>query len=68
MRYKRLQHLLEKSNIYSKFLLTKMEQQQLEVSVFLSAVEILKMCCHLVVFWWFVVLVLEFFLSSNCLK
>uniref|UniRef100_A0A8C6YNZ3 Proliferation-associated SNF2-like protein n=1 Tax=Nothoprocta perdicaria TaxID=30464 RepID=A0A8C6YNZ3_NOTPE len=32
MRYKRLQHLLEKSNIYSKFLLTKMEQQQLEVS------------------------------------
>uniref|UniRef100_A0A803TQ37 Proliferation-associated SNF2-like protein n=1 Tax=Anolis carolinensis TaxID=28377 RepID=A0A803TQ37_ANOCA len=31
-RYKRLQHLLEKSNIYSKFLLTKMEQQQLEVS------------------------------------
>uniref|UniRef100_A0A670I5E4 Helicase, lymphoid specific n=1 Tax=Podarcis muralis TaxID=64176 RepID=A0A670I5E4_PODMU len=33
MRYKRLQHLLEKSNIYSKFLLTKMEQQQLEVSV-----------------------------------
>uniref|UniRef100_A0A8C4Y127 Helicase, lymphoid specific n=2 Tax=Gopherus TaxID=38771 RepID=A0A8C4Y127_9SAUR len=34
MRYKRLQHLLEKSNIYSKFLLTKMEQQQLEVDVF----------------------------------
>uniref|UniRef100_A0A8D0FN52 Helicase, lymphoid-specific n=1 Tax=Strix occidentalis caurina TaxID=311401 RepID=A0A8D0FN52_STROC len=33
MRYKRLQHLLEKSNIYSKFLLTKMEQQQLEVDV-----------------------------------
>ncbi|XP_069045174.1 lymphoid-specific helicase isoform X2 [Lepisosteus oculatus] len=30
MRYKRLQHLLEKSNIYSKFLLTKMEQQQQE--------------------------------------
>ncbi|XP_053547838.1 lymphoid-specific helicase isoform X2 [Bombina bombina] len=30
MRIKRLQHLLEKSNIYSKFLLTKMEQQQLE--------------------------------------
>ncbi|NWH73795.1 HELLS helicase, partial [Piaya cayana] len=30
VRYKRLQHLLEKSNIYSKFLLTKMEQQQLE--------------------------------------
>ncbi|XP_043111568.1 lymphoid-specific helicase isoform X2 [Puntigrus tetrazona] len=28
MRFKRLQHLLEKSNIYSKFLLTKMEQQQ----------------------------------------
>uniref|UniRef100_A0A4W3K1U7 Proliferation-associated SNF2-like protein n=1 Tax=Callorhinchus milii TaxID=7868 RepID=A0A4W3K1U7_CALMI len=32
MRFKRLQHLLEKSNIYSKFLLTKMEQQQVEVS------------------------------------
>lgn len=46
MRYKRLQHLLEKSNIYSKFLLTKMEQQQLEVSVF-SVVGILKMNCHL---------------------
>ncbi|XP_063817630.1 lymphoid-specific helicase [Pseudophryne corroboree] len=30
MRFKRLQHLLEKSNIYSKFLLTKMEQQRLE--------------------------------------
>lgn len=30
VRYRRLQHLLEKSNIYSKFLLTKMEQQQLE--------------------------------------
>ncbi|XP_053306255.1 lymphoid-specific helicase [Spea bombifrons] len=30
LRYRRLQHLLEKSNIYSKFLLTKMEQQQLE--------------------------------------
>ncbi|XP_014342102.1 lymphoid-specific helicase isoform X1 [Latimeria chalumnae] len=30
MRFRRLQHLLEKSNIYSKFLLTKMEQQQLE--------------------------------------
>ncbi|MEE6488121.1 hypothetical protein FKM82_015135 [Ascaphus truei] len=30
MRYKRLQHLLEKSNIYSKFLLTKMEQQHHE--------------------------------------
>uniref|UniRef100_A0A5F8GL85 TBC1 domain family member 12 n=1 Tax=Monodelphis domestica TaxID=13616 RepID=A0A5F8GL85_MONDO len=30
IRYKRLQHLLEKSNIYSKFLLTKMEQQQIE--------------------------------------
>ncbi|KAG7263437.1 hypothetical protein CRUP_015537 [Coryphaenoides rupestris] len=28
VRFKRLQHLLEKSNIYSKFLLTKMEQQQ----------------------------------------
>ncbi|XP_033095411.1 lymphoid-specific helicase-like [Anneissia japonica] len=27
-RYKRLQHLLQKSNIYSKFLLAKMEQQQ----------------------------------------
>uniref|UniRef100_A0A8C2YF11 Proliferation-associated SNF2-like protein n=1 Tax=Coturnix japonica TaxID=93934 RepID=A0A8C2YF11_COTJA len=35
MRYKRLQHLLEKSNIYSKFLLTKMEQQQLEYQCFL---------------------------------
>uniref|UniRef100_A0A8D2QHC1 Proliferation-associated SNF2-like protein n=1 Tax=Zonotrichia albicollis TaxID=44394 RepID=A0A8D2QHC1_ZONAL len=42
MRYKRLQHLLEKSNIYSKFLLTKMEQQQLEVGVFLFAVGILE--------------------------
>uniref|UniRef100_H2L5X0 Proliferation-associated SNF2-like protein n=1 Tax=Oryzias latipes TaxID=8090 RepID=H2L5X0_ORYLA len=31
IRYKRLQHLLQKSNIYSKFLLTKMEQQQNEV-------------------------------------
>uniref|UniRef100_A0A2K5JIQ2 Helicase, lymphoid specific n=1 Tax=Colobus angolensis palliatus TaxID=336983 RepID=A0A2K5JIQ2_COLAP len=31
IRYRRLQHLLEKSNIYSKFLLTKMEQQQLEL-------------------------------------
>ncbi|XP_061546171.1 lymphoid-specific helicase [Phycodurus eques] len=30
MRFKRLQHLLKKSNIYSKFLLTKMEQQQNE--------------------------------------
>ncbi|XP_072883284.1 lymphoid-specific helicase isoform X1 [Hemitrygon akajei] len=30
MRFKRLQHLLEKSNIYSKFLLMKMEQQQQE--------------------------------------
>ncbi|XP_008320737.2 lymphoid-specific helicase [Cynoglossus semilaevis] len=30
MRFKRLQHLLQKSNIYSKFLLTKMEQQQAE--------------------------------------
>uniref|UniRef100_A0AAY4EH94 Lymphoid-specific helicase n=1 Tax=Denticeps clupeoides TaxID=299321 RepID=A0AAY4EH94_9TELE len=30
MRFKRLQHLLKKSNIYSKFLLTKMEQQQKE--------------------------------------
>ncbi|XP_030298197.1 lymphoid-specific helicase isoform X1 [Sparus aurata] len=30
MRFKRLQHLLQKSNIYSKFLLTKMEQQQKE--------------------------------------
>ncbi|XP_061600551.1 lymphoid-specific helicase [Cololabis saira] len=30
LRYKRLQHLLQKSNIYSKFLLTKMEQQQNE--------------------------------------
>jgi len=33
MRFKRLQHLLEKSNIYSKFLLTKMEQQQQEVRI-----------------------------------
>uniref|UniRef100_A0A8C8D3T4 Proliferation-associated SNF2-like protein n=1 Tax=Oncorhynchus tshawytscha TaxID=74940 RepID=A0A8C8D3T4_ONCTS len=31
IRFKRLQHLLDKSNIYSKFLLTKMEQQQQEV-------------------------------------
>uniref|UniRef100_A0A4W4EA83 Proliferation-associated SNF2-like protein n=1 Tax=Electrophorus electricus TaxID=8005 RepID=A0A4W4EA83_ELEEL len=39
MRFKRLQHLLEKSNIYSKFLLTKMEQhQQLENWVFCSLV------------------------------
>ncbi|KAG5266289.1 hypothetical protein AALO_G00229330 [Alosa alosa] len=30
MRFKRLQHLLDKSNIYAKFLLTKMEQQQQE--------------------------------------
>ncbi|XP_063048212.1 lymphoid-specific helicase [Engraulis encrasicolus] len=30
MRLKRLQHLLEKSNIYAKFLLTKMEMQQQE--------------------------------------
>lgn len=30
MHFKRLQHLLQKSNIYSKFLLTKMEQQQNE--------------------------------------
>ncbi|XP_075697579.1 lymphoid-specific helicase isoform X2 [Rhinoderma darwinii] len=30
MRFKRLQHLLEKSNVYSKFLLTKMELQQQE--------------------------------------
>uniref|UniRef100_H3CDL5 Proliferation-associated SNF2-like protein n=1 Tax=Tetraodon nigroviridis TaxID=99883 RepID=H3CDL5_TETNG len=33
MRYKRLQHLLQKSNIYSKFLLTKMEQQQNEEKI-----------------------------------
>ncbi|XP_061692454.1 lymphoid-specific helicase isoform X2 [Syngnathoides biaculeatus] len=33
MRFKRLQHLLKKSNIYSKFLLTKMEQQQNEEKV-----------------------------------
>uniref|UniRef100_A0A9J8C3J8 Proliferation-associated SNF2-like protein n=1 Tax=Cyprinus carpio carpio TaxID=630221 RepID=A0A9J8C3J8_CYPCA len=33
MRFRRLQHLLEKSNIYSKFLLTKMEQQQQDVSI-----------------------------------
>uniref|UniRef100_A0A8C5ATG7 Helicase, lymphoid specific n=1 Tax=Gadus morhua TaxID=8049 RepID=A0A8C5ATG7_GADMO len=38
MRFRRLQHLLEKSNIYSKFLLTKMEQQQQEVSVLLVRV------------------------------
>ncbi|XP_053291808.1 lymphoid-specific helicase isoform X2 [Pleuronectes platessa] len=30
IRFKRLQHLLQKSNIYSKFLLTKMEQQHNE--------------------------------------
>uniref|UniRef100_A0A673X1P3 Proliferation-associated SNF2-like protein n=1 Tax=Salmo trutta TaxID=8032 RepID=A0A673X1P3_SALTR len=34
IRFKRLQHLLEKSNIYSKFLLTKMEQQQQEKAQF----------------------------------
>uniref|UniRef100_A0A8U8AUK7 Proliferation-associated SNF2-like protein n=1 Tax=Geospiza parvula TaxID=87175 RepID=A0A8U8AUK7_GEOPR len=56
MRYKRLQHLLEKSNIYSKFLLTKMEQQQLEVGVFFFAVGILK------------VLSLWGFFPSNCAK
>uniref|UniRef100_A0AAY4EHQ3 Proliferation-associated SNF2-like protein n=1 Tax=Denticeps clupeoides TaxID=299321 RepID=A0AAY4EHQ3_9TELE len=40
MRFKRLQHLLKKSNIYSKFLLTKMEQQQKEIYVlFLSEQE-----------------------------
>ncbi|XP_028279978.1 lymphoid-specific helicase [Parambassis ranga] len=33
VRLKRLQHLLQKSNIYSKFLLTKMEQQQNEEKV-----------------------------------
>ncbi|XP_076025346.1 lymphoid-specific helicase [Genypterus blacodes] len=33
LRFKRLQHLLQKSNIYSKFLLTKMEQQQNEEKV-----------------------------------
>ncbi|XP_064173864.1 lymphoid-specific helicase isoform X1 [Anguilla rostrata] len=33
MRFRRLQHLLEKSNIYSKFLLTKMEQQQQEEKI-----------------------------------
>nr|XP_055026877.1 lymphoid-specific helicase [Misgurnus anguillicaudatus] len=33
MRFKRLQHLLQKSNIYSKFLLTKMEQQQQEEKI-----------------------------------
>ncbi|KAM9804089.1 lymphoid-specific helicase [Neosynchiropus ocellatus] len=33
MRFKRLQHLLQKSNIYSKFLLTKMEQQQMEEKI-----------------------------------
>uniref|UniRef100_A0A8C7L6M7 Proliferation-associated SNF2-like protein n=1 Tax=Oncorhynchus kisutch TaxID=8019 RepID=A0A8C7L6M7_ONCKI len=40
IRFKRLQHLLEKSNIYSKFLLTKMEQQQQEVSRIPSIVSI----------------------------
>ncbi|XP_062376031.1 lymphoid-specific helicase [Sardina pilchardus] len=33
MRFKRLQHLLDKSNIYAKFLLTKMELQQQEENV-----------------------------------
>ncbi|XP_077350807.1 lymphoid-specific helicase isoform X2 [Festucalex cinctus] len=33
IRFKRLQHLLQKSNIYSKFLLTKMEQQQNEEKI-----------------------------------
>uniref|UniRef100_A0A8C8D2N7 Helicase, lymphoid specific n=1 Tax=Oncorhynchus tshawytscha TaxID=74940 RepID=A0A8C8D2N7_ONCTS len=40
IRFKRLQHLLDKSNIYSKFLLTKMEQQQQEVSRIPSIVSI----------------------------
>uniref|UniRef100_A0A8C0BW03 Helicase, lymphoid specific n=1 Tax=Buteo japonicus TaxID=224669 RepID=A0A8C0BW03_9AVES len=52
MRYKRLQHLLEKSNIYSKFLLTKMEQQQLEVVlVFLVSLMfdvLYKLKCYLI--------------------
>ncbi|XP_056292000.1 lymphoid-specific helicase isoform X2 [Pseudoliparis swirei] len=39
MRFKRLQHLLQKSNIYSKFLLTKMEQQQSEENVKKERVE-----------------------------
>ncbi|XP_068423925.1 lymphoid-specific helicase [Clinocottus analis] len=39
MRFKRLQHLLQKSNIYSKFLLTKMEQQQSEENVRQERVE-----------------------------
>uniref|UniRef100_UPI0037E79223 lymphoid-specific helicase n=1 Tax=Semicossyphus pulcher TaxID=241346 RepID=UPI0037E79223 len=39
MRFKRLQHLLQKSNIYSKFLLTKMEQQQNEEKVKKEKVE-----------------------------
>lgn len=42
MRFKRLQHLLEKSNIYSKFLLTKMEQQQQEVGLHVA----LRGKCH----------------------
>ncbi|XP_054455829.1 lymphoid-specific helicase [Anoplopoma fimbria] len=39
MRFKRLQHLLQKSNIYSKFLLTKMEQQQSEENLRKERVE-----------------------------
>uniref|UniRef100_A0A671MSZ0 Proliferation-associated SNF2-like protein n=1 Tax=Sinocyclocheilus anshuiensis TaxID=1608454 RepID=A0A671MSZ0_9TELE len=39
MRFRRLQHLLEKSNIYSKFLLTKMEQQQQDVKSKMSDVQ-----------------------------
>ncbi|XP_013858085.1 lymphoid-specific helicase [Austrofundulus limnaeus] len=39
LRYKRLQHLLQKSNIYSKFLLTKMEQQQIEEKIKKEKVE-----------------------------
>ncbi|TNN48784.1 Lymphoid-specific helicase [Liparis tanakae] len=39
LRFKRLQHLLQKSNIYSKFLLTKMEQQQSEENVKKERVE-----------------------------
>uniref|UniRef100_A0A9J7YT46 Proliferation-associated SNF2-like protein n=1 Tax=Cyprinus carpio carpio TaxID=630221 RepID=A0A9J7YT46_CYPCA len=43
MRFRRLQHLLEKSNIYSKFLLTKMEQQQQDVSILIRDRKELKM-------------------------
>ncbi|XP_077437961.1 lymphoid-specific helicase-like isoform X2 [Vanacampus margaritifer] len=39
IRFKRLQHLLQKSNIYSKFLLTKMEQQQNEEKIKMEKLE-----------------------------